>query len=191
DIHLRSELFGELEPNFNIAYVYLFSAVALFILAIACINFMNLSTARSANRAKEVGVRKVMGSYRSHLVRQFLSESILLSFLSFIIAIGIAYFLLPVFNDLAGRQLSIPFGSIAFYLFVIGAAIVTGLLAGVYPSFFLSAFKPVNVLKGNVSLGMKSGFIRSSLVVFQFFISIILIISTLAVFNQLNFIQTK
>src|SRR5690606_30622405 len=100
-------------------------------------------------------------------------------------------FLLPVFNDLAGRQLSIPFGSISFYLFVIGAAIVTGLLAGVYPSFFLSAFKPVNVLKGNVSLGMKSGFIRSSLVVFQFFISIILIISTLAVFNQLNFIQTK
>lgn len=191
DIHLKSDLSGEFEPNFNVTYVYLFSAVALFILAIACINFMNLSTARSANRAKEVGVRKVMGSFRSHLVRQFLSESILLSLLSFFIAIGIAYLLLPVFNDLAGRQLSIPFESVPFYLLLISGAIVTGLLAGMYPSFFLSAFKPVNVLKGNVSLGMKSGFIRSSLVVFQFAISIVLIISTLAVFNQLNFIQTK
>ncbi len=191
DIHLKSDLSGEFEPNFNVTYVYLFSAVALFILTIACINFMNLSTARSANRAKEVGVRKVMGSFRSHLVRQFLSESILLSLLSFFIAIGIAYLLLPVFNDLAGRQLSIPFESVPFYLLLISGAIVTGLLAGMYPSFFLSAFKPVNVLKGNVSLGMKSGFIRSSLVVFQFAISIVLIISTLAVFNQLNFIQTK
>lgn len=191
DIHLKSDLTGEFEPNFNITYIYLFTAIALFILIIACINFMNLSTARSTNRAKEVGVRKVMGSFRSHLVRQFLTESILLSLLSFIIAIGIAFLLLPVFNDLAGRQLSIPFQSGELYLMLIGGAIVTGLLAGMYPSFFLSAFKPVNVLKGNVSLGMKSGLIRSSLVVFQFAISIILIISTLAVFNQLNFIQTK
>ncbi len=191
DIHLKSDLTGEFEPNFNITYIYLFTAIALFILIIACINFMNLSTARSTNRAKEVGVRKVMGSFRSHLIRQFLTESILLSFLSFIIAIGIAFLLLPVFNDLAGRQLSIPFQSGELYLVLTGGAIVTGLLAGLYPSFFLSAFKPVNVLKGNISLGMKSGLIRSSLVVFQFAISIILIISTLAVFNQLNFIQTK
>jgi putative ABC transport system permease protein len=191
DIHLKSDLLGEFEPNFSITYIYLFAAIASFILVIACINFMNLSTARSTNRAKEVGVRKVMGSFRSHLVRQFLTESILLSFFSFIIAIGIAYFLLPVFNGLAGRQLSIPFQSVPFYMLLVGGAVVTGLLAGVYPSFFLSAFKPANVLKGNVSLGMKSGLIRSSLVVFQFAISIVLIISTLAVFNQLNFIQTK
>lgn len=191
DIHLKSDLLGEFEPNFNITYVYLFIAIALFILIIACINFMNLSTARSANRAKEVGVRKVMGSFRSHLVRQFLIESVLLSIFSFLIAIGIAYLLLPLFNELAGRELSIPFGSISFYGILLAGAILTGLLAGTYPSLFLSAFKPVNVLKGQVSLGMKSGFIRSSLVVFQFAVSIILTIATIAVFSQLNYIQNK
>ncbi len=191
DIHLKSDLYGEFEPGFNITYVYMFIAIAFFILSIACINFMNLSTARSANRAKEVGVRKVMGSFRSHLVRQFLTESALLSLFSFIIAIGIAYLLLPLFNTLADRALSIPFGSISFYAILFAGAVVTGLLAGMYPSFFLSAFKPVNVLKGQVSLGMKSGFIRSSLVVFQFAISIVLIIGTIAVLSQLNYIQNK
>lgn len=191
DIHLKSDLYGEFEPNFSITYVYMFVAIALFILFIACINFMNLSTARSANRAKEVGIRKVMGSYRTHLVRQFLTESVLLSILSFSIALGLAYLLLPLFNDLSGRALTIPFDSLAFYVVLLLAALFTGVLAGVYPSFFLSAFKPVNVLKGNIALGMKSGFIRSSLVVFQFAISIILIIATVAVFSQLNFIQNK
>lgn len=191
DIHLKSDLQGEFEPGFSITYVYMFLAVALFILVIACINFMNLSTARSANRAKEVGVRKVMGSFRSHLVRQFLTESTLLSMLSFSIAIGITYLLLPLFNNLADRTLSIPFNNPAFYIILVAGAVLTGLLAGIYPSFFLSAFKPVNVLKGHVSLGMKSGFIRSSLVVFQFTISIILIIATIAVFSQLNYIQNK
>ncbi|MCW5910532.1 MAG: ABC transporter permease [Cyclobacteriaceae bacterium] len=191
DIHLKSDLQGEFEPGFNITYVYLFIAIALFILTIACINFMNLSTARSANRAKEVGVRKVMGSFRSHLIRQFLTESTLLSLFSFIIAIGIAYLLLPLFNNLADRTLFIPFGNISFYAVLFAGAVVTGLLAGTYPSFFLSAFKPVNVLKGQVSLGMKSGFIRSSLVVFQFAISIVLIIGTIAVLSQLNYIQNK
>lgn len=191
DIHLKSSLQGEFEPGFDMAYVYLFVAVALFILLIACINFMNLSTARSANRAKEVGIRKVMGSFRSHLMRQFLTESILLTFASILLALGIAYLLLPFFNQLSLRALSIPFNQPMLYVVMIAAALGVGLLAGIYPSFFLSAFKPVNVLKGNVSLGMKSGFIRSALVVFQFTISISLVIGTLAVNRQLNYIQNK
>lgn len=191
DIHLKSDLMGEFEPNFNMTYIYLFVAVALFILVIACINFMNLSTARSANRAKEVGIRKVMGSFRSHLVRQFLMESILLSFISFLIAVPLVSLMLPFFNDLAGRELSLPFADVAFYGVLLTGAIGTGLLAGIYPAFFLSGFKPISILKGKVSMGMKSGMIRSSLVVFQFAVSIILIISTIAVFDQLNYIQTK
>lgn len=191
DIHTKSSLQGEFEPNFDITYVYLFSAIALFILIIACINFMNLSTARSANRAKEVGIRKVMGSFRSHLVRQFLMESILLSLVSMMLAIGIAYLLLPLFNNLSSRQLFIPFEEPIFYLIILAATLTVGMLAGVYPSFFLSAFKPASVLKGNVALGMKSGLIRSSLVVFQFAVSILLVIGTMAVYRQLNYIQNK
>jgi putative ABC transport system permease protein len=191
DIHLKSSLQGEFEPNFDIAYVYLFAAIALFILIIACINFMNLSTARSANRAKEVGIRKVMGSFRSHLMRQFLAESVLLSFISILLALAFAYLLLPLFNELSLRELTIPFSQPILYIIILLAALIVGLLAGIYPSFFLSAFKPASVLKGNVALGMKSGFIRSALVVFQFTISIFLVIGTLAVNRQLNYIQNK
>ncbi len=191
DIHLHSDLTAELGPNSDITYVYLFSAVALFILAIACINFMNLSTARSANRAKEVGVRKVLGSLRSHLVRQFLLESVLLSLFSFFLALILALGFLPVFNDLASKKLALPWSDPAFYGILLVASLIIGTLAGLYPSFFLSAFKPINVLKGNVSLGMKSGFIRSSLVVFQFVISIFLIIGTITINRQLDYIQTK
>ena len=182
DIHLHSDLTAEIRANGDITYVYLFSAIALFILAIACINFMNLSTARSSNRAKEVGVRKVMGSLRSHLVRQFLTESILLSLFSFLLSIGIAYLFLPAFNDLSQKTLSIPFGDTELLsASILSGTLVVGVLAGLYPSFFLSAFKPVNVLKGQVSLGMKSGLIRSALVVFQFVISIFLVIGTITV----------
>jgi len=191
DIHLHSDLTAELGPNSDITYVYLFSAVALFILAIACINFMNLSTARSANRAKEVGVRKVLGSLRSHLVRQFLLESVLLSLFSFFLALILALGFLPVFNDLASKKLALPWSDPAFYGILLVASLIIGTLAGLYPSFFLSAFKPINVLKGNVSLGMKSGFIRSSLVVFQFVISIFLIIGTITINRQLDYIQNK
>ena len=186
DIHLYSARSGELGANGDITYVYLFSAIALFILGIACINFMNLSTARSANRAKEVGVRKVLGSLRLHLVRQFLLESIMLSFFAFLLAIGLAYLFIPVFNDLALKQLSLPLDLSFFYLVLLAGALTIGALAGLYPSFFLSAFKPVNVLKGQLSLGMRSGFIRSALVVFQFVISIFLIIATITVNRQLN-----
>lgn len=191
DIHLHSDLTGEIEPTGNITYVYLFTTIAAFILAIACINFMNLSTARSSNRAKEVGVRKVMGSLRSHLVRQFLTESILITLFSFALALGLAYLFLPMFNTLSLKQLQLPLSSGIFYLLLLGAALIVGLLAGVYPSFFLSAFKPVNVLKGHVALGMKSGFIRSALVVFQFVISIFLVIGAFTVNRQLNYIQNK
>jgi len=191
DIHLKSDLKVELEPNGNVTYVYLFSVVALFILAIACVNFMNLSTARSANRAKEVGVRKVMGSMRMHLIRQFLTESTLVTVFAFGIAIGLAYLILPFFNNLAQKQLFIPFTNPILYLTLLAAALIVGMLAGVYPAFFLSSFQPVHVLKGQVALGMKSGFIRSGLVVFQFVISIFLIIGAITVNRQLNFIQNK
>jgi putative ABC transport system permease protein len=191
DIHLHSDLTPELGANGDITYVYLFGAIALFILGIACINFMNLSTARSANRAKEVGVRKVLGSLRSHLIRQFLMESTLLSVFSFILAVGLAFIMMPAFNSLSEMSLSLPFNDPTFYTILLAAALFIGLLAGLYPSLFLSAFKPVNVLKGKVALGMKSGAVRSSLVVLQFMISIFLVVGTITVQKQLAFIQNK
>ncbi|MEX2234305.1 MAG: ABC transporter permease [Cyclobacteriaceae bacterium] len=191
DIHLHSDLDGEFESNGSITYVYLFSTIAAFILLIACINFMNLSTARSANRAKEVGVRKVMGSLRSHLMRQFLTESTLVTSVAFIFALGLAYLLLPFFNILSQKQLQLPFNDPAFYLALLGAGLLVGLLAGVYPSFYLSAFRPVNVLKGHLSVSIKSGFIRGALVVFQFVISIFLIVGAITVNRQLSYMQNK
>jgi putative ABC transport system permease protein len=191
DIHLYSDLKGELEANGSMTYIYLLTVVALFILAIACINFMNLSTARSSNRAKEVGVRKVMGSLRSHLVRQFLTESTLITLFAFVVAIGLAYLILPIFNDLALKQLQIPFANPAFYGALAVGVIVVGLIAGLYPSFFLSAFSPAQVLKGQLAKGTSSGVIRSSLVVFQFIISIFLIIGAITIQRQLAYIQNK
>jgi putative ABC transport system permease protein len=191
DIHLHSNLEGELEANGDITYVYLFAAIGVFILVVACINFMNLATARSANRAREVGIRKVMGSLRVHLVRQFLMESFVLSFTSFILAVGIAWLFLPLFNNLALKDLSLPFGDPWFYLTLMGATLFVGFLSGLYPSFFLSSFKPVNVLKGQLALGTKSGVVRSSLVVFQFVISIVLIIGTIAIQRQLDYAMNK
>lgn len=190
DIHLHSHLTMEMGVNGDISYVYLFGTVALFIFLIACINFMNLSTARSSNRAKEVGVRKVMGSIRGHLIRQFLTESILLSFLSFTLAIALAYLFLPSFNTLAERTLSIPFTDPKFLAAFASASIAAGIFAGLYPSFFLSAFKPIQALKGKL-VGTQGGSIRSALVVFQFMISIFMVIGTIAVQKQLSFISNK
>jgi putative ABC transport system permease protein len=191
DIHLHSDLMGEFKANFSITYVYLFVAIAIFILLIACINFMNLATAKSSNRAKEVGVRKSMGSGRGDLIFQFMAETFLMSFISFILAVFIASLLLPFFNDLAGRNLSMPFAMPGFYVFLLIGAVLVGLIAGIYPSLFLSGFKPAKVLKGDISNGMKSSVVRSSLVVFQFSISIILIFCTIVLFSQMNFIQNK
>ena len=191
DIHLYSQLENELEANGDIRYVYLFSGIALLILALACINFMNLSTARSANRAKEVGVRKVLGSSRGHLVKQFLAESILIRAIAMVLSVVLAAIMLPTFNNLADKSLSIPFAELPFYVTLIFGALFIGTIAGAYPAFFLSAFKPIAVLKGKLNLGAKSGWLRSTLVVFQFAISTILIIGTLVIYQQLSFIQNK
>ncbi len=191
DIHLHSNLENEIEANGNILYVYLFAGIAFLILSLAAINFMNLSTARSASRAKEVGVRKVLGSLRGHLIKQFLSESMLISTLAMVVAVLLAWIMLPSFNQIAGINLIIPFTSPIFYLILFTSIFAIGFVAGAYPAFFLSAFRPAAVLKGNLSLGVKSGWLRSSLVVFQFVISTVLIIGTLVIYQQLNYIQTK
>ncbi|MGH2564248.1 MAG: FtsX-like permease family protein, partial [Ginsengibacter sp.] len=154
----------------------------------ACINFLNLSTARSANRAKEVGLRKVVGSSRGNLIRQFLTESMLYSFFSFIIGIIVAMLMLPVFNKISGTQLSMPWSQWWLLPLIIAAAFIIGLLAGLYPAFYLSYFKPINTLKGNLSLGSKNGGLRSTLVVLQFTISIILLISTSVIYKQMQYI---
>ncbi len=191
-IHLFSNKVAELEANGNIQYVYIFSAIAMFILLIACVNFMNLSTARSANRAKEVGVRKVLGSFKRDLIQQFLIESVLISCIALVIALVIAWLLLPYFNQLASTNLVFSFTSIPFLLPVLVLiALLTGLLAGSYPAFYLSSFQPSDVLKGKLASGFKRSWLRSSLVVFQFFISIVLIIGTIVIYRQLQFIQTK
>jgi len=191
DIHLHSKIQGELAPPSDILYVYIFSAIGIFILLIACINFMNLSTARSANRAKEVGIRKVMGSLKRQLVRQFIIESIIVSLTAFFLAVIISLIAMPQFNDLSGKQLVIPFTSPLFFPTIIAAAIIVGFLAGSYPAFYLSAFEPAAILKGSLKIGVKSGWLRSSLVVFQFGTSIILIVGTLIIYNQLNYVQNK
>jgi putative ABC transport system permease protein len=191
-IHLHSNKAAELGVNSNIEFVYIFSFIAILILLIACVNFMNLSTARSSNRAKEVGVRKVLGSLRKNLVTQFLTESILISLLALIIAIGIAFLLLPYFNQLSGKQITMSvFSRPWLFPSLIILMLVVGVIAGSYPAFFLSAFNPVEVLKGKVAKGFKSNWLRSGLVVFQFFISIALIIGTIIIYNQLKYISNK
>lgn len=191
-IHLYSDRTFELSSGGNIQYIYIFSAIALFILLIACINFMNLTTARSANRAKEVGIRKVMGTGRKNLIVQFLLESMILVLLSLLIAIVIVYAVLPLFNNLANKQMTLQSLFTPYVLpLLVSLPVVVGLLAGGYPAFFLSSFRPVEVLKGKIKSGSKSGNLRSTLVVFQFATSVILIIATIVVYLQLNFIQTK
>jgi putative ABC transport system permease protein len=192
DIHLRSSRVDELARNGNIQYIYIFSVIALFVLLIAAINFMNLSTARSANRAREVGVRKVLGSLRSALIGQFLTESLLITFAAGVGALGLTFLVLPWFNDLADKHLAFDAHTLAWVLPVIAAAVlVVGLLAGAYPAFFLSRFRPVEVLKGKLATGFKGAALRSTLVVFQFSISLCLIVGTLVVYRQLSYIQHK
>lgn len=191
DIHLYSDLNVELSPNGSIKYVWIFGLIAAFVLLIACINFMNLSTARSADRAKEIGVRKVMGSRRSTLVGQFLSESTLLAALAVVLALGIALIALPEYRILADRDLSMPWGAPLFWLSLVATIGIVGLLAGSYPAFFLSAFDTIKVLKGQISSRSKGLTFRSVLVVFQFVTSATLILATLFVFKQLNYIQSK
>ncbi len=192
DIHLHSDKSYEIEANGDITYVYIFSVIAILILLIACVNFMNLSTASSANRAKEVGIRKVAGSLRSHLITPFFTESVLLSFFSLLLAILISALLLPLFNQLAGKDMSVStLFSTWLFPVMIALVFVVGCVAGSYPAFYLSSFQPIQVLKGKVARGFKNSWLRSGLVVFQFFISIILIIGTIVIYNQLDFIRSR
>ncbi|HEX6426704.1 MAG TPA: ABC transporter permease [Niastella sp.] len=190
-IHLHSNKVAELGANSSIQYVYIFSAIAFFILLIACVNFMNLSTARSANRAREVGVRKVLGSLKSNLVKQFLTESILISFIALILGLLLAWSMLPYFNQLAAKDIKLPILSNPLLLpILLSMVLITGLLAGSYPAFYLSSFKPIQVIKGKLAAGFKTSWFRSGLVVFQFAISIILIVATIVIYKQLHFIQS-
>ena len=188
DIHLHSNKQRELEANGDIRYVYIFVAVALLILFMACINFMNLATARSANRAREVGIRKVLGTGRNTLVAQFLLESIFITIVSVLTACLFAWLFLPVFNELAGKNILINMWNVAWLLPAIAAlALAVGLIAGSYPAFFLSRFRPIEVLKGQVSAGFKGSRFRTMLVVFQFSTSTFLVIGTIAVYHQLSY----
>ncbi|GAB3557536.1 ABC transporter permease [Spirosoma fluminis] len=197
DIHLHSNFAYDLSPAGDIRYVYMFGAIALFMLLIACINFMNLSTAGASKRRKEVGIRKVMGSVKSALVNQFLTESVLLTMLALGLAIGLVYVALPLFNDLSGKALSLNFLAAPWLLpSLLFLGFVVGILAGSYPAFILSSFTPVTVLKGAGSAlqskpggGRRGLSLRSTLVVVQFSISFILMVGTTVVYQQLSYIQ--
>jgi putative ABC transport system permease protein len=192
DIHLRSHLSLEIEPNGDITYIYIFSLIAFAILLIGCINFMNLSTARSSGRGKEVGIRKTLGSSQGLLIRQFLTETILMSFIAMILAILLVELFLPTFNFIAGKDLALHiFNNFYTLPLLIGFTLVVGLIAGIYPSFVLSSFIPVKVLRGSSKKSSSSAWLRNTLVITQFSISIILIVGAFIIKSQLNYIQNK
>jgi len=191
DIHLYSSRTAEFSPNSDIQNVYILSFIALFLIVLASVNFMNLSTAHSMKRAKEVGIRKTLGSNKTGLIRQFLTESGMIAFISLLLAILLAAIAMPLFNDLSGKELSIPFTNPFFWVLLVSATLFLGLLSGSYPAFFMSRFVPVKVLKGGGQGSVGGSKIRNSLVVFQFAISVFLVISTLVVFQQLQYIQSK
>lgn len=192
DIHLHSDLQGEFKQNGNYTYVIIFISVAAFILLIACINFMNLSTARSTERAKEVGLRKVMGSIKEQLVFQFLTESVLLAFMSLVVALGLAYLSFPYFSGITGINFSFALlGTPWLILAILVGTIVIGLLAGLYPAFVISGFMPAVVLKGRMQTSAKGVYLRNGLVVFQFAISIMLISCTLIIYDQMSYLLNK
>ena len=191
DIHLHSHYLADVPGQGSYEYVKIFALAAIFIIIIACINFMNLATAVSGQRAKEVGLRKTVGALRPQLIAQFISESLLLSFISLLLAILIVYLMLPLFNQLASKSISFnPFDANIF-ISLISVAVVTGLLSGSYPAFFLSSFNPVKALKGSKILRSNKSFLRNGLVVFQFSISVVLIVTTLVIYKQLQFIQNR
>ena len=171
--------------------VYVFLSIALLIILIACINFMNLSTIRAAERSKEVGLRKVMGALRIALVEQFLGESLLLATISCILSLGLLQLLMPVYNNILGNQLAVPYGQWWLYVFLGGAAIVVGLLAGSYPALILSGFSPIESLKGKLRLGKGGSYFRQALVVVQFSISVFLITGTIIIAKQMSYIKNK
>ncbi|WP_343670044.1 ABC transporter permease [Chitinophaga sp.] len=187
-IHLSPAMQVDLPGHGNVQYVNIFFIVAIFILIVACINFMNLATARSARRAKEVGLRKVIGAVRGQLIRQFLAESLLISFFSLILALIIVWLFLPVFNLLADKDLSLHLKDAGI---LAGIAFITGLLSGIYPALILSGFQPIKVLKGNLNLPGGNLIFRNGLVIVQFVVSIVLLIGTAVVFKQLQYIRNR
>jgi putative ABC transport system permease protein len=192
DIHLYSHTKYEREANGDINYIYIFGALAIFILLLACINFTNLSTAASAKRSKEVGIRKVLGSLKNSLISQFLTESVLLTTLAMVCALGLVFLLLPYFNDVAGKNITMMFYLNYKAIFIeLLIALIVGIAAGIYPSFFISSFKILSVLKSNSSTQGSRSLLRSGLIVFQFFISTAFIIATFIVYQQLHFMQNK
>ena len=189
--HLYSEFKSGINVGGRIQYVWLFGTVGLFVLLLACINFMNLATAKSEKRAKEVGIRKAIGSQRKQLIYQFFSESLLMTFLGFALSLLLVLLLLPFFNEVAGKNMSIPFQSPLFWSAGLGFTIIAGLIAGSYPAFYLSSFQPVKVLKGTYKAGPLASVPRKVLVVLQFTASIALIISTIIVFRQIQFAKNR
>jgi len=190
-IHLAPEKLGDLPGHGNAQYVSIFFIIAILIIVVACINFMNLATARSARRAKEIGLRKVAGAVRGQLILQFLSESVFISFLSLLFALGIVCLFLPVFNELADKKLAIDLSDMKFWISLLGIALLTGIISGSYPALFLSGFNPVKVLKGNIKSMGGNLLFRNSLVVIQFMVSIILLVGTVVIYNQLKFIKDR
>jgi putative ABC transport system permease protein len=191
DIHLySSEFMGS--GNGDIQYVYIFSLIAAFVLLTACINFMNLSTARSGKRAREVGLRKAIGAGRREIIFQFYNESIFMSIIALVFAMIMALILLPVFNSISGKELEFNiFNNASIILILLGTTFITGIISGSYPAFFLSAFQPVKVLSGNISSGKRGNLFRKVLVSFQFVLTISLIIATVIINNQLHFIRNQ
>ena len=192
DIHLRSDIPGNITPPASKTYLYILGSIAIFTLLIACINFMNLATARSAKRSAEVGIRKVLGAVKSKLIGQFLGESILMSGIAFFLAWGFTVALLPAFSQVTNRvlTLSLP-GQLPLLAGFLGLAIVTGLLAGIYPAFYLSSFQPAKVLKGKFSNSLAAISLRKGLVVFQFIISVTLIVSSVVINDQMAYLRNK
>ncbi|MBS1916719.1 MAG: ABC transporter permease [Bacteroidetes bacterium] len=189
--YLHSEFKNGYPDGGRITYVWLFGIVGIFVLLLACINFMNLSTARSEKRSKEVGIRKAVGSMRSSLIFQFLSESFLVVLFAFVIAMFLAYISIPVFNGLAGKSIQFPVSNFYFWILSLLFLIITSLLAGIYPALYLSSFKPIKVLKGTIHLGKYASYPRKILVVLQFTVSIVLIIGTVVVYRQIQYAQNR
>jgi ABC-type antimicrobial peptide transport system permease subunit len=189
--HLYSEFKDGVNAGGAIQYVWIFALIGGFVLLLACINFMNLSTARSEKRAKEVGIRKAIGSLRVQLVAQFFGESMLTAAFAFLVSLGLVVLILPLFNDVAGKQTIVPFGNVYFWLIGIGFSLFTGIVAGIYPALYLSAFKPIKVLKGSFKAGRFAATPRKVLVVLQFTVSVVLIIGTIVVFRQVQYAKSR
>lgn len=189
--HLYSEFKDGANIGGNIKYVWLFGIIGIFVLLLACINFMNLSTARSEKRAKEVGIRKAVGSVRSQLIMQFLSESLLMALLAFILSLLLIQFSLPFFNELSGKQMYVLWKEPVFWILGTSFAIFSGLLAGIYPAFYLSSFNPVKVLKGTFRIGKMASLPRKTLIVIQFTFSVLMIIGTIVVFRQIQYAKNR